>query len=142
MDCRPRKVELDDDWINSAKLCAEEFKILKIQANKTSTSREKMLAISKHLDKNSDWSRKAYKYLSSQTQENTTKLKIDAAAKLAVSHSSAEEKLIAAIELAREGHFICALAAASQIIKRKEITRDDRLDACMAILENIKAVVS
>ena len=130
---------MNDGWIHSARLCAEEFKILKIQESKTSIPTEKMLTIRKHLDNNSDWSRKAYKYLSLQTQGHATKSKIDAAAKLAVSHSNAEEKLIAAIELAREGHFICSLTAASQIIKRKELTRDDRLGACMAVLENITA---
>ena len=96
-----------------------------------------MLSISEHLGNNSDWSRKAKEYISSQAQENTTKFNTAIAEKLAVSCSNAEQSLIAGIELAREGYFICSLSVALRIIKQKELTIDDRLDACMAVLEKI-----
>ena len=135
--CESGRIEHVDDWIYSGKLRADELKKLKIQEKKTSTSRSKTLTISKHLNNNSDWSRKANKYLSLKSKDRTTRFNINVAAKLAVSHSSAEEQLITAIELAREGYLICSLAAVSQIIKREELTRDDRLDACVTALEEI-----
>lgn len=129
----------EKDWIYYAKLCAEEFKGIRNQAEKGSPRIDKTLCISKYFTSQSDWSRKANNYLSFQAQQNTTKSRADIAAKLAVSRSNPEEKLISSIILAREGYLKCSLAALSQITKQKELTRDERLDACMAVLDNITA---
>ena len=127
------------DWIYFAKLCAEEFKIIRNQAEKESPSKDEAFYINKYLTSRSDWSRKINNYLSFQVQNNATKSRTNIAAKLAVCPSEPEEKLISSIILAREGYFKCSLAALSQITKQKKLTRDERLDACMAVLENITA---
>lgn len=125
------------DWIYFAKLCAEEFKIIRNKAVKEQASTDEAFNINKYLTSQSDWSRKINNYLSSPEQQDTKRSRKNIAANLAVSSSNPEEKLITAIVLAREGYFICALAAASDILKRKELARGDRLDAFMTVLENI-----
>ena len=131
MDCRSKKGV--GRWlIHSAKLCAEEFEILKIQANKISTRKR---CCNKQDLRNR--LRKAIQVSFIANPGKYNKAKDRCSSKTSSKPLKCRRKTHRSNRTAREGQFICALAAASQIIKRKELTRDDRLDACMAILENI-----
>ncbi len=129
----------EKNWVYGAKIYAEDFNILRHQAGTAPGQIDEIRKTSKHFASSPDWSKKFKQFLASQAQGNEAEMNIHSAAKLAASRSNPEEKLTTAIVLAREGFCVCSLAAASDIAKRKELTRNDRLDACIAVLENITA---
>ena len=125
------------NWVYNAQLHSEEFKILTIKSVKESCVDSHKVDICRYLDEESDWSLKARKYLSIEQKNNKTTLSTSIAAKLAVSEADAEKKLITAIELAKNGYIICSLRAILDIIANEKLDRDDRLDACIVVIENI-----
>ena len=141
MEKKPTKAEQtkkasENNWIYNAQLNAEEFKILRNQEGKI-LSQEDKKGIYKHLNEQSEWSRKAQKYLSISKQNGKTVSNVETAAKLAACGADAEKKLITAIELSRSGYIVCSLAAILQVVEQEELSSDDRINACALVIENI-----
>ena len=131
------KKTLENDWVYNALSKAEQFRLLGFEKVVTHSREDKKDGIDEYLAEKSDWSMKAQKYLSMQIQSNKIGLNFWAAAKLAVSKSDAEKKLITAIELARSGYIICSLAAILQVIEQEDLGREDRLSSWIPVMENI-----
>ena len=62
-----------------------------------------------------------------------------AAAKFAERKANAENKLVTAIELGRNGYMICSLWAILSILRQDNLSRNDRLNACTLTIESIAA---
>jgi len=126
-----------NNWLQNAKVFAEEIQALRTRGDKESRADARTINIFECVDDNSEWGKKAKKYLTISTHENKTNQSLRTAAKFACCSSSPEKTLIASIELARTNYTTCSLTALSRIINTVEIDKEERLDACLTIIESI-----
>lgn len=129
------------NWIDNAKSFVEKLRLYKIllrdQVRNDHLLEEVAPSIDKYLSEQLDWGVKVKKYLFAEAQSSSAALFPRFAAKLATCQANAERKLITAFELAKSGYSICALSAISQIVDQNELSREDRLNACALVMENI-----
>ena len=134
------KQEMDgskENWKENALLNANKLRELKNKALNNDTKKDKLDGLESHFDDRTDWGEALKKYLFAEANESQQINRIKFAAKLATVNTDAEKKLITAIELGRNGYVILSLTMISQLIEQSKLGREDRLDACAIVIENI-----
>ena len=127
----------NQNWLNRAQLHAEEFRILKSQTDDELAPDHIKQKIDNYLSDPTDWNRQAKKYLFASNQRNKKNANIRIAAEFALCETNAEKSLIAALELARNGLPLCSIAATIRIIESKQASKQDKLNACILVVEKI-----
>lgn len=126
------------EWIDDAQKEAGDFEKLRKQNKENAISNgEKKTTVCKEINAETEWGRKARKYISVHVENQKTSIKIQAAAKLSKCSGSAKERLIAAIELAQNGFIICSISGAMDIVKSENIKYTERLEACIVVLAKV-----
>jgi len=129
--------ESKENWKENALLNANKLRELKNKALNNDTKKDKPDGLESHFDDRTDWGEAIKKYLFAEANESQQINRIKFAAKLATVNTDAEKKLITAIELGRNGYVILSLTTISQLIEQSKLGREDRLDACAIVIENI-----
>ena len=137
VDANSAKESSENNWIYIAQLKAEEFKILSNMNNGDLFQDKSNIIIKEYLSEKTGWSIKAINYLSAEIEGDRASSNAAVAAGLAACTVNAEKSLITAIELARSGYIICSLFSILQVIVNEHLSRDDRLNALMVVIEQI-----
>ena len=129
----------ESDWINNAQRKAEEIRIARNQKMNGFFGEEKKKNNNEKQEESCEWKRAAKHYLTMCQKRKEKSMDPYAAAKFAERKANAENKLVTAIELGRNGYMICSLWAILSILKQDNLSRDDRLNACTLTIESIAA---
>ena len=132
-----KKDDSRSEWIEKAIVHEKELRTYAEHTFKTHKTKENN-RLSTDKNKIEEWGRRCSKFVETSYYDTETEgdNKEDSR-QICDCNVDNGRSLISALALSKRGYIICSLVAILEIIKKENLSRKDRLEACVLVLENI-----